>query len=144
MKKTLFLSIILLSAFLFFLLTGCQKKKKEPFCVTYHVSTFTLFPCKLLISYQDSSKIRTLYWTENQWSAKVCLPPDSIASLVVKPVFDPENNFFYPAPYYEEDENGAGPAIAISISHPKKKVFKTSGKDPMEMVYVSLLQSEIE
>lgn len=143
MKKTTSISIILLTGVLLFN-SGCKKEEKELFCVTYHVSAFTILPCKLLISYQDSGRTETFYCSENEWSKKVCLPPHSIASLVVEPVFDPKNGFFYPFPYSGEEEDAREPTLVISISHPKKKIFKTNGRNPKGKIYLSLLRSETE
>lgn len=130
--NTLLAMAFALSVFIFCM--TIIKKKKEPFCVTYHVSVHALRYCKLLIIYNDSTGLVEDTCSGGSWEKKVCLHPYEIASLCVKEKPDPEHYFQLDN---EEEIDPAAKAwltkpVSIWIEH-EKKVTLTAGKGLMQI-----------
>lgn len=77
----------------FTVLFSCKNQKKEPFCVTYRVTSNLMESESLLISYKDSNEYVTIQINDHQWSKDICLPPDGFASLLVYPQVSCNSNY---------------------------------------------------
>lgn len=126
-----------LSVFIFCM--NITKKKKGPFCITYHVSVHSLRYCKLLVIYADSTGMVEDTCSGGSWEKKVCLPPYGTASLCVKEKPDPEHYF---QTDMDEDMDPAAKTwlakpVSIWIEH-ERKVTLTAGKGLMKISMRSL------
>lgn len=136
---TLLLMALALSLVVFW--TNSRKKDKEPFCVIYHVSRHTLSSNKILVIYADSKGLAQETFTGKNWSKKVCLPPDGIASLSADGIIDINNHPFYDSePQDPNTQDIAIKPLSIWIEHEKKVVLK-AGENHLR---VSLLPSEVK
>lgn len=122
-----------------------HEKEKEPFCVTYHVSTHTLSEHKLIITYTDAQGIVQETFIGQRWNKRVSLPSEGIASLRIDEIFNPDTNLYHSMPQEQEmydpivKEFTMHP-FSIWIEHEKKVVLATGDNS----LHVSLLPSEIK
>lgn len=137
----LFLALVLS----LFILWKNNRKEKKTFCVTYHVSTHTLYTHKLIITYTNSLGITQETFIGQKWNKKVCLPSEGIASLQINEIFDPDINSYHSM--YQEQEIQDSIAkeftkhpLSICIEHEKKIIF-AAGDNTLKL---SLLYSEIK
>lgn len=134
--------LILIIALALSMLLSCHfqdKRKTEPFKVTYHVEVLSVKCRKLSITYIDSIGLVQDYCFGQSWSKTVCLPSDGIASLYVSDIFDPKDTSH---DNYMEESVPNGPAgvfepFSLWIEH-GKRIELTTGRVYESLVNVSL------